>query len=149
MKNIKVLTLGLFFLLSLNSCVSLIVDAVVDDALEATPLTYKEAKPVKAESQLLFKEKTKENTSHLVILRDKGFVGKSCKARILINGKNAGSLDNPGERIEFWVKPGKVKVEGQTFDCLGKSKDAFEISATSERKEFVRLSLPLKFKKIS
>lgn len=77
------------------------------------------AKQAPSDRVYLFQNKSTENNSKLIVVRDSGYLGSGCFAGVLINGQRVATLD-PAEKAIFFVPPGEVSIgiKGEGKMCV-------------------------------
>ncbi|GHZ69273.1 putative phage protein [Vibrio cholerae] len=95
MKKIKIS--ALLFSVALAGCAS-------------SPVSHNEAKLIDSDRIISNKySKPRENSSTVIVKRDKGFMGSACSSRVYINAVPLVDID-PGEYYEFYLNSGNYII---------------------------------------
>lgn len=88
-----------------------------------------------------FKQENKEFNSHLIVVRDSGYLGSGCLTAVYINGVRSATL-KPSEKADFYIKPGEISVgiKGEGRFCVSDDVPAMrEFNAPANATKAVRL----------
>ncbi|MES2503455.1 MAG: hypothetical protein V4534_01115 [Myxococcota bacterium] len=85
-----------------NMYVLAILSLLTASGCASVPVSVDLAKSASGTDAILFQKKTSEADAHLIVIRDKGFVGSACKTKIFVNGDLAGQV-SAAHKIEFWL----------------------------------------------
>ncbi|QMV54071.1 hypothetical protein [Ewingella americana] len=104
--------------------IALMLIAIIAPAMTLAGCATEAVLPSKAkvappERIYLFQNKTSEQNSKLIVVRDSGYLGSGCYTGVYINGQRAAILD-PAEKASFYLKPGEVSVgvKGEGKVCV-------------------------------